>query len=159
MLAISGASTGLVHGLRTGDVGGQLGRLTLAALAQSPAVWIVGAVTVLLVGWLPHAASAAWGVLVTCVVLGQFGALLSLPQALIDVSPFGHVPGIANITVAPLAVLTVIALGLAGVGLLDPRRRDISAESLASPASPSGTDIGWMYGRCERAPGAPGRGR
>lgn len=125
MLAISGASTGLVHGLRTGDVGGQLGRLTLAALAQSPAVWIVGAVTVLLVGWLPHAASASWGVLVTCVVLGQFGALLWLPQALIDVSPFGHVPGIANITVAPLTVLTLIALGLAGAGLLGLRRRDI----------------------------------
>jgi len=125
LLAISGASTGLVHGLRTGDVAGQLGRLTLGALAQAPAVWIVGAVTVLLVGWLPRAASAAWGVLVACVVLGQFGALLSLPSGLIDLSPFGHVPAIGGVTATPLAVLTVIAIGLAGAGLIGLHRRDI----------------------------------
>ncbi len=113
MLAISGASAGLVHGLRIGDVSGQLGRLTLAAMAAAPAVWIVGAVTVLLVGWLPRAASAAWGVLVACVVLGQFGAVLSLPDALIDVSPFGHVPAVGAITAGPLALLTAIALVLA----------------------------------------------
>ncbi len=125
MLAISGASTGLVHGLRSGDVGGQLGRLTLAALAQVPAVWLVGAVTVLLVGWLPRAASAAWGVLVACVVLGQFGALLSLPQALIDVSPFAHVPAIGSVTAGPLALLTAIAVLFAGAGMVGLRRRDI----------------------------------
>lgn len=125
MLAVSGASAGLVNGLRTGEVAGQVGRLTLGALAQTPAVWILGAVTVLLIGWLPRAASAAWGVLVACVVLGQFGALLSLPEALIDASPFGHVPAVGNVTALPLLVLAAIALVLAGTGLAGLRRRDI----------------------------------
>lgn len=125
LLAVVGAGAGLVYGLRAGDVPGQLGRLTLAALAQTPAVWIIGAATVLLVGWLPRAAAAAWGLLVACVVLGQFGAILSLPTAVIDLSPFGHVPGVGQVTAAPLAVLTAIAVGLAVVGLVGLRRRDI----------------------------------
>ena len=63
--------------------------------------------------------------LVACVVLGQFGALLSLPEGLIDLSPFGHVPGIGNITAIPLTLLTVIALGLVRAGLIGLRRRDV----------------------------------
>lgn len=124
MLSI-GATSGVIHGLRVGDVGGQLGRLTLAALAQTPAVWVIGAVTALLVGWLPRAASAAWGVLLACVVLGQFGSILQLPVGLIDLSPFGHTPGVGQLSLAPIAVLTTIALVLVGGGLLALRRRDI----------------------------------
>lgn len=125
MRATIGAISGLIHGIRVDDIGGQLGRLTLAALAQTPAVWVMAALTMLLVGWLPRAAAAAWGVLLACVVLGQFGAILALPAALIDASPFGHVPGLGNLTVAPLAVLTAIALVLVSAGLLGLRRRDI----------------------------------
>lgn len=124
MLATIGAISGLIHGIRVDDIGGQLGRLTLAALAQTPAVWVMAALTMLLVGWLPRAAAAAWGVL-ACVVLGQFGAILALPAALIDASPFGHVSGLGNLTVAPLVVLTAIALVLVSAGLLGLRRRDI----------------------------------
>ncbi|MBA3339673.1 MAG: ABC transporter permease, partial [Geodermatophilaceae bacterium] len=73
----------------------------------------------------PRAASAAWGVLGACVVLGQFGALLSLPKALIDLSPFGHVPAVGNVTAGALALLTVVALVLACAGLVGLHRRDI----------------------------------
>jgi len=45
---------------------------------------------------------------------------------LIDVSQFGHVPAIGHLTAVPLAVLTVIALGLAGAGLIGLRQREIS---------------------------------
>lgn len=125
MIATIGATSGLIHGVRVDDVAGQLSRLTLATLAQSPAIWVMGALTTLLVAWLPRAAAAAWGVLLAFVVLGQFGGVLRLPTTLIDASPFSHLPGVGNLTLVPLGVLTAIALALAGAGLLGLGRRDI----------------------------------
>lgn len=125
MLATIGTISGLIHGAQIGDVGGALGRLTIAALAQAPAVWVIAAVTVLLVGWVPRAAAAAWGVVLACLAVGQFGGILRLPTGLIEASPFGHVPGVGEMSLVPVAVLTAIAVALAALGLRGLRRRDI----------------------------------
>lgn len=127
LLGLSGLAVGLVHGARSHDLGGQLPRQLGAALVQLPAVWVVAAVTALLFGLLPRATSAAWGVLAGCLLLGQVGPLLKLPQAVMDVSPFTHTPKLpgGGFDVLPVAALTAVAVAVAGAALLGFRRRDI----------------------------------
>ncbi|TDD79298.1 ABC transporter permease [Actinomadura darangshiensis] len=128
LLTATGLAIGLVHGARTGDLGGQLPRQLGAALAQLPSVWVIAAATMLLFGLLPRATSAGWGVLTVCLLLGQVGPLLDLPQAVMDISPFTHTPKLPGGDAAPLPLiaLTAVAAVIAAAGLAAFRRRDIA---------------------------------
>ena len=70
---------------------------------------------------------AAWGLLGACFLLLYLGPLLSLPDWVMDISPYTHIPLLpaAELDVVPLIVLTVIAAALAAVGVVGLRRRDI----------------------------------
>jgi ABC-2 type transport system permease protein len=128
VMAVTGVTAGLFYGLSTGDVGREVPRVLAGALVQLPAIWVLTAITVALFGLLPRMAPAiGWGALSLCVVLGQIGAALQLNQALLDVSPFTHIPRVpgGNVAFAPLMVLTVLAVALTAVGLFGFRRRDI----------------------------------
>jgi ABC-2 type transport system permease protein len=73
ILAAGGLLAGLLHGLRIGDVSGQLPALLGAALAQLPAVWVVAGMSVLLFGFLPKYSAGAWGVAAFLLLIGLFG--------------------------------------------------------------------------------------
>jgi ABC-2 type transport system permease protein len=92
MLSV-GLVTGLVHGLRSGDLGGQLPGIVVAALVQVPAIWVVAGVAVALFGLLPWLTVLAWVVLGVFLVMGQLGAVLGLSQGVLDISPFTHPRG------------------------------------------------------------------
>lgn len=127
LLGIEGVEMGLIHGLRTHDVGGQLARLVAAAFVQLPAVWLLAGCTLLLFGLAPRAAVAAWGVLGAFLMLGQMGPVLKLKQWAMDVSPFTHVPKLPGGEARPTPVvwLTVVAALLTAAGLVGLHRRDI----------------------------------
>jgi ABC-2 type transport system permease protein len=106
---------------------GQVPRLTAAAAAQIPALWVLAAVAALLIGWLPRAVNAVWGVLAVLIVIGVFGDMLRLPQLLRDVSPFAptsHVPSAAMPYGAAIVLCVVAVVGLAA-GAVGLARRDI----------------------------------
>jgi ABC-2 type transport system permease protein len=126
-MVISTTVAGLVHGADAGDIGGTVARLTGAALSTLPAVWVVMAVAVLLYGALPRFTGLAWAALIVFLLLGEFGDLLDLPQWLVDLSPFTHLPALPGGTFewAPLVALTVVAAALGAVGVAALRRRDI----------------------------------
>jgi ABC-2 type transport system permease protein len=126
-LVAAGLTTGLVYGLSTGDVGRDLPRVLGAALVQLPAVWVLAAVAVALVGLLPRLAAVAWGALAACVLLALVGAALQLDRWLMDFSPFSHVPRLPGgaVTATPLVLLGAVAVALAAAGLAGLRRRDI----------------------------------
>jgi ABC-2 type transport system permease protein len=121
-----GLGTGLLYGLASGEMG-EVPRLLVAALAFTPAALVLGGLAMLLFGTAPRAAMLAWSVLAICFVFAYLGVLLDIPQWLRNLSPFEHVPGapVDTISAAPLLTLTAIAVGLAGIGLLGWRRRDI----------------------------------
>jgi ABC-2 type transport system permease protein len=118
---------GLVYGGVIGDVGGQVPRLLGAALVQLPAVWVLAGLAVAFVGLLPRIAGAAWGGLAVCVLILFVGGAVRLNQWIMDVSPFTHLPHVpgSSVTALPLVVLLVIAAGLAVLGAVGLRRRDI----------------------------------
>ncbi|MCO6009205.1 ABC transporter permease [Actinoallomurus purpureus] len=127
LLGAAGVAAGVAHGLRVHDLGTQVPRLLGAALVQAPAAWVTAAVALLLFGVVPRLAPAAWGVLGAFLLLGQLGPVLKLSQAVMDLSPFTHVPKLpgADLTVTPIAALTAVAVAVAAVGLAGFRRRDI----------------------------------
>ncbi len=128
LLVLAGASTGAGHGMVAGDLAGKVARMIGAALAQAPATLVLAGFAVAVVGlWPRWAAALSWAALAVCLMLGQIGELLGLPQAVLDVSPFTHVPPVpsADVTVSPLVALLAVgaALGAAGMGAF--RRRDV----------------------------------
>ncbi|MDT7726283.1 MAG: polyether ionophore transport system permease protein [Actinomycetota bacterium] len=127
VVLVTGITMGLANGMRTHDVSGSVGDMVLASLVQLPAVWVIVGVTVTLFGVLPKAAPAAWGVAGAALLISMFGPVVNAPQAILDVSPFSHVPKLPGqeVTATPLAWLCGIALAALGAGLVAFRRRDI----------------------------------
>ncbi|GAA4596733.1 ABC-2 type transport system permease protein [Actinoplanes octamycinicus] len=123
--ALAMVAQGALAGATFGDLGPVLG----AAVAQLPAVWVLGAVTVLLIGALPRYAALSWGTVAVSLLILLVGPLLEFPQWAMDVSPFTHVPQLpaASFSAVPDIVLILIALVIGGAGLVSLRRRDIPA--------------------------------
>jgi ABC-2 type transport system permease protein len=107
--------------------GGRVGPLLGACLAQVPAVWVIGGAAVLLHGLLPRAAGAAWAVAGAVLLLGWVGPALDVPRAVLDLSPFGHLPKLpgGEMEWTPLLLLTALAAALLTAGLAGLRRRDL----------------------------------
>lgn len=127
LLLLAGLASGAVYGAQSGDIAAGLRTGVSAMAVQIPAVWVIGGLTAALIGWLPRRAALAWTLLGAFVLLGQLGQTLRLPQALIEVSPFSHVPPLptATLRVAPLVVLVLVAAGMTIAGFAGYRRRDI----------------------------------
>jgi ABC-2 type transport system permease protein len=126
LLVAVGLSAGLVRTVQTGDIG-QLGRILVAALVQIPAVWVIIGIVVAAFGVAPRLLVIGWIALAGFVLLGEFGSLFNLSQAVMDISPFAHVPRMpgGDFVAAPMVWLTAIAAGLVVMGLVGFRRRDV----------------------------------
>lgn len=127
VMLVGGLVTGLTYGVIDGDVGRRVGQVLGGTLVQLPAVWVLAGIALALIGLLPRAALAAWGALAACLLILFVGGAVDGGQWLRDISPFTHVPKIpgGSLTVLPLAVLLVIAVGLTAAGYAGIRRRDI----------------------------------
>ncbi|RDI53031.1 ABC transporter permease [Nocardia mexicana] len=127
LLVISGAIGGLVYGLATDDVGGKLPRVLGAALVQLPAVWLFTGAAVLLFGLIPRYAPVAWGVFTGGIALFLLGSISGMPQWVMDLDPYSHLPKLpaASFTATPVVILIAIAAALTTVGLTAFRRRDL----------------------------------
>jgi ABC-2 type transport system permease protein len=127
MLGLAGLAGGVVYGAMTGQWADGIGGLVSAGLAQSLAALALGGFVVAVIAIFPRWAGAvAWSSLAASLVAGQLGALLELPQAVLNLSPFTHVPRIPAEAFAatPAVLLLVAALALTWLGLAGFRRRD-----------------------------------
>ena len=122
LLACAGLGNGLGAGLTVGEPA-SIVRLTLAALAFLPAMAVVAGVAAL--GVALRRPGIGWLAVTYVVVALYLGALLRLPRWLIEASPVTRTTAPLSISVAALAVMTVIAVALTlGAGMLY-RRRDV----------------------------------
>ena len=87
----------------------------------------MGGIAVALFGWFPRWTPVAWAALVAALLLGQLGPLLQLPQWLMDVSPYAHLPAVPAEAAELAAVLglTAVAAALIALGLAGFARRDV----------------------------------
>jgi ABC-2 type transport system permease protein len=92
VLAAAGLATGAVRAATSGEAG-DVARLTGGALAHLPAVWVIAAIALLLVGLAPRAATAAsWSVVAAVVLITLFGQSLNWPAWVTDLSPLSWTP-------------------------------------------------------------------
>lgn len=128
LLVVLGLGMTLSYGRASGGVGAALSHLMPTVLAPVPAVWVCVGLALVIFGALPRIVAVAWALLAAFLVIGEFGALLGLPQWLIDLSPFVHasvVPG-AVVQGTPLVALVLIAAGLGLAAVAAFRRRDLT---------------------------------
>jgi ABC-2 type transport system permease protein len=127
VLGANGLGAGIADAINSDD-GGQVLRLLAAGLVPTPAVWVLVGIAVALFGLAPRAVAAAWGALGACFLLSLLGPLLGLPDWVLDVSPFAHVPELpaADFSAAPLLALSAVAAALVVLGLAAFRRRDLA---------------------------------
>jgi ABC-2 type transport system permease protein len=98
------------------------------ALIELPAVLVFPALSALAVAVLPRAAIAiSWALFAIGIVLGLFGQLLKLPDWLIRVSPFDHIPIVPFTDWGPSLWLIAVDVVVAAVAVVLVRRRDWSA--------------------------------
>jgi ABC-2 type transport system permease protein len=126
ILFLEGVTFGVFAAATTSDPD-MIVQSLLAALAFVPAVWVVIGLTVALFGVMPRASGLPWAYLGVCFVIGMFGQLLELPQWIVNVSPFQHVPQYpaTELRAIPLVALTVLSAGLTALGVRAFGHRDI----------------------------------
>lgn len=130
--AVVALASGLGAGLSFVAAGdpARFGSSLLAGAAQLPAAFAFTAFTALVFAVVPRATVAAgWGLVAVGAFVGQFGALVGLPDPVRDASPFAHTPQVpgADADWGPaLAVVavSVVAVALAAVAI---RRRQLTS--------------------------------
>lgn len=110
------------------DIGVHFGNVIVQTLATVPAVWTVVGLSVLVVGVRPQVTLAAWVGVLASFVLTILGPTFKLPDWVLAISPFWHIPAVTNddagwtgLIWISLVTLLFLASGFAGF-----RRRDIA---------------------------------
>ncbi|TCC20571.1 ABC transporter permease [Kribbella sindirgiensis] len=125
-VAAAGLGHGLAYGIAISDPAQAL-RLAGVALVQLPAVWLLVAVAVLAIGWLPRAAaSVAWTFVGYCAVVAMFADSFNLPDWSRQASPFVHLPQapLDTVTAPPLLIMSALAAAVLTAGFAGLARRD-----------------------------------
>jgi ABC-2 type transport system permease protein len=128
LLLLAGLGTGIAAAASTGD-GGLIVSEIGTQLVRLPAVLLLAALAVALLGLAPRLAALAWLPVTWAVVVASFGPLLGLPQWARNLSAFAWIPQVPDDPVAwaPLLGLTAGATVLVVAGLVGFRRRDVPA--------------------------------
>ncbi|MGN0063866.1 MAG: ABC transporter permease [Nocardioides sp.] len=126
LLVLTGASMGVGYALAEGDWAA-VGELTVAGAVQVPAVWTVIALVALVHQLRSRWTWAGWVLVSTFLLLGEFGDLLEIPEAVQRLSPYAHTPRVPAEAVqwVPLVVMTALAGALCAVAWFVYRRRNI----------------------------------
>ena len=122
------AGAGALLGLAAAALGDAGWRAFGQACASLPAALAtVGAASVFIAVVPRLSVLLAWLALAAAIVVGLFGPLLKLPQAVLDASPFSHVPTVPVTDWRPSVILMIVDVALAAVALVLVRRRDLVA--------------------------------
>lgn len=128
LLLLSGFGLGLGAGTSIGEMS-LAWDFTAASLAYWPIVLCFAGLAVVAYGVLRTGAWWVWLLLVGSMLVGLYGPVLNLPDAVLDAEPFGLVPRVpgAELEPAPLVWMSVVAIALTAVGTLAFRNRDLEA--------------------------------
>lgn len=98
-----------------------------AGIVYFPATLIMTGLATCLVGILPRLTSLIWGYLIYSFIVVYFGSLMDIPNWMINLSPFGHVPQVPveDINILTISLLILVAMLLTVIGFFGYRKRDI----------------------------------
>ncbi|GAB3256796.1 ABC transporter permease [Arthrobacter pigmenti] len=128
LLLLSGFGLGLGAGTSIGEMS-LAWDFTAASLAYWPIVLCFAGLAVLAYGILRAGAWWVWILLIASILIGLYGPVLNLPDAVVDAEPFGLVPQVpgAELEAAPLVWMSAVAIALTAAGTWAFRNRDLEA--------------------------------
>ncbi|WZY01277.1 ABC-2 transporter permease [Bacillus sp. FSL W7-1360] len=105
-----------------------VGSVIQAAAVYIPAMWIVIAVTIGVIGFRPQFSWLIWLYLGFSFFVIYLGDLLSVPEWIQSLSPFGHVPQvpIEDVSLISTLILSAICIVLITAGHIAYRKRDLT---------------------------------
>ena len=97
------------------------------ALVYLPAIWTMIALATALLAFLPRLSSLAWVFLGFSFFAVYLGLLLNLPDWLISIAPYSHIPQIPieEMSWPPLIILSLLASIMIGLGVVKYNKRDL----------------------------------
>lgn len=124
---VLGLGFGLANGAQLHDYSA-LPRTVGAALVYLPAIWVVVGIAYAVLAFAPAWTNLGWLVIGGLLLLEEFGPMFSWPAALLDLSPFHHVPHMPSAAMAwtPTLLLTATAAALGILAFTQYRRRDLA---------------------------------
>lgn len=127
MVALAGGIVAVVAG--AAGLGVDTGEILAQAALTIPAAWVTASLALTVVGWLPRLAGLAWIGVAVAFVLTMLGRLMNLPEGVLKLSPFAHVPTVngALPDLWPLVATMGVGVALAALGFLGFRRGDVPA--------------------------------
>ncbi|WP_025273787.1 ABC transporter permease [Haloglycomyces albus] len=125
-LLVYGVVLGALSAQSTGD-SDWFGTLFLAAAVYLPAVWILISLAFVCYAYLPRWGIARWLPWMFVLFIMLFGPMLSLNDAVMNVSPFEHTPNypVGDVAWTPMVAMTGIAIVLGVAGYLGIRHRNL----------------------------------
>jgi ABC-2 type transport system permease protein len=130
LLTVVGASVGAAYVVATGAAPSEVVPIIGGALVQVPAALVLGGLAAAVFAFAPRWASVVgWSAVGFAFVIGQLDSGLGLSQAVIDLSPFTHVPAVpaSGINLLPMTLLALVAMVLHMAAFLGFERRDLAA--------------------------------
>lgn len=127
VLAAGAFGDGLAYGISISEPSQSI-RLIGVACVYLPAVWLIIAVAVLAIGWLPRFATIlGWTMFGYCAVIVMFADSFRLPEWTRNASPFTHLPQapLDPVTATGITALLAITGGLLVAGFAGLNRRDL----------------------------------
>ena len=116
-LYVAASSSGLIA----------FGTLMKAAFVYLPALFIMLAIAVFLVGRLPKLTSWVWLLFGYSFLMFYFGRLFNVSEIMLKISPFGNIPQlpVEELSILPLFIMCVIAVVFCAVGIVGFKKRDV----------------------------------
>jgi len=103
------------------------GSMFNSAMVYLPAIWMMIAVAVWLIGFVPKLTGLAWLYLGYSFFVVYLGGVLQFPEWMSKFSPFGHIPKIPveDMDYMKVAMLTLLFIVVTVVGFIGYKKRDI----------------------------------
>lgn len=126
VMLFGGLLTGLGDAVGVGD-SKAIVPLIAAAFAWLPALFVMVAIPVALIGVAPRLAPLVWLVVAHATIVGILGRTLGMAQWMRDLSPFEHTPQLPaqGFDIVPIAAQLAVAAALIAIGTVGIRHRDL----------------------------------
>lgn len=127
LLLLSGVAMALPEVWRGGDAS-RIGQLAGAGFALAPAVVLIVALAVAVHSLAPRLHLLPWAITGWSLVINWIGAVLGMPQWMLDATPFAALPQIPaeSMSWTPVILESLLAAGLLALGWWGYRRRDLT---------------------------------
>ncbi len=128
ILGLLGVSGAIGYTLATEELEVGFGDVVLAGLSSLPATLLFAAIILLVFAvYGRFVKTFAWAFYGYCVLIAQFATIFTWPSWTTNLSPFTHTPAIpaANINIAPLVVLSALAIALGALAVALFNRRNL----------------------------------